>query len=84
MAMTLAEYCFIVDAVNYGQVSSVAAAYKKLLQFRSAIENSGALTIHTKETTIQLSSMSEYDEWVRKAFPGFKDDPLHTSFRQPE
>jgi len=83
MDITWDDYCLIANAVNYDQVSSVSAAYRKLLQFRGALEKVGAITIHTKESEIQISSLSEYDEWVRKTFPGFKDDPLHPIFRQP-
>lgn len=80
--MTWEDYCWIAEAVGYDNVSTIGAAYKKLLEFREILSASGSLLIHGKEKKL-VNSVEEYDEWVRNIFPVFVDDPLHPLFKGP-
>lgn len=81
--ITWDDYCFISNAVNYDQVTSVSAAYSRLLKFRNDLLEMGKIIIYTKSETKEIADVTDYDEWVRKTFPVFLDDPLHPMFRKP-
>lgn len=68
------------DAVGYDNVASVGAAYGRLLELRNKIE-SGTVVRFVASTSAGLTTVREFDGWVRQRYPVFADDPLHPIFR---
>ena len=70
---------WIDDAVGYDNVSTVGAAYNRLIAFRKKIEDGDVLRISV-ETPLELKTIKDFDAWVRVRYPVFIDDPLHPLF----
>jgi hypothetical protein len=66
-------------AVGYDSVSTVGAAYNRLISFRKKIEDGEALRILV-ESPLDLKTIEDFDAWVRARYPVFIDDPLHPLF----
>jgi len=73
------EFDWIVDAIGYGNVSSVGAAYSRLVSYRNKIEQ-GCIIRFMNDNQCEFSTTENYDAWIRNRFPVFIDDQLHPVF----
>ncbi len=78
--VTQDEFDWIVNAVGYDNVSSVGAAYARLISYRNKIEQ-GIILRFSIPNQCDFSTTESYDSWIRSRFPIFSDDPLYPAFR---
>ena len=69
---------WIDDAVGYDNVSTVGAAYSRLMTLRKKIEHGDTLLVLVA-TSIELKTINDFDDWVRSRYPVFTNDPLFRS-----
>ena len=71
---------WIDEAAGYDNVSTVGAAYRRLIGLRKRIEEGDIVRVFAA-TSSELKTIREFDDWVRVRYPVFTDDPLYPLFR---
>ena len=80
--ITREDLAWIDDAVGYGNVASIGAAYRRLLGFRNMIDAGCALKVALDDGLPEFNTTHGFDYWVRTRFPIFADDVLHPVFNR--
>ena len=77
--LTPDDLAWLDDAVGYDNVSTIGAAYARLVEIRDSIQAGGIVSIGSLPE-LSFSSTESFDHWVRSRYPGFTDDHLHPVF----
>lgn len=77
--LNAADRRWIDDAVGYDNVASVGAAYRRLVELRSVVEQGHPLVIEG-DPDLTIMTSEAFDRWVRQRYPVFTDDRLHPLF----
>ena len=70
------HYDWIREAYNYGSVSPLSAAARKLTEIRKAIISGKAIDIQTQDAT-KISDIINFDKWVANKFPDLIETELY-------
>jgi len=80
--ITSEDLAWLDDAVGYGNVASVGAAYGRLLEFRRTINAGSSMAVSLGNALQEFDSTDGFDSWVRSRYPVFVDDVLHPAFNR--
>lgn len=78
--ITSEDLVWLDNAVGYDNVSTIDAAYARLIKFREMIQAGDVVGVGSSENHLFVS-VEAFDRWVRATYPVFADDTLHPVFR---